>query len=54
MRRLTCCDAKFLLRAHSAEKATTVASFTSDYRYEVATAQKLDDSPASWCSPYDH
>ena len=31
-------DVEFLLRASSAEKATTVASFINDYQYGVATA----------------
>lgn len=38
-------DVEFLLRAPSAEKAATVASFINDYQYGVATAQDLDDSP---------
>ncbi|GAA5073449.1 hypothetical protein GCM10025759_14650 [Lysobacter panacisoli] len=39
-------NVEFLLRAPSAEKATTVASFINDYQYGVATAQGLDDSPS--------
>ena len=39
-------DVEFLLRAPSAEKATTVASFINDYQYGVATAQDLEDSPS--------
>ncbi|KQY54402.1 ribonuclease E inhibitor RraB [Lysobacter sp. Root494] len=39
-------DVEFLLRAPSAEKATTVASFINDYQYGVATTQDLDDSPS--------
>jgi regulator of ribonuclease activity B len=39
-------DVEFLLRAPSAEKATTVAGFINDYQYGVATAQDLEDSPS--------
>lgn len=39
-------DVEFLLRAPSAEKAQTVASFINDYQYGVATPQDLEVSPS--------
>jgi hypothetical protein len=39
-------DVEFLLRAPTAEKATTVAGFINDYQYGVATPQDLDASPS--------
>jgi len=39
-------DVEFLLRAPTADKARTVASFINDYQYGVATPQDLEASPS--------
>jgi hypothetical protein len=39
-------EVEFLLRAPSADKARTVASFINDYQYGVATPQDLEASPS--------
>ena len=39
-------DVEFLLRAPTAEKASTVASFINEHQYGVATPQDLEASPS--------